>query len=221
MRLYEKKKTYQDFIFKKQKENNWFGFSFNYILFNYISLSLILHAWISSLLEKLGLSLQISIFLGKNAFLSFKKSDAESEEVLKLGYNQLSFNFYYQSLPDITFGISDWFNVWLILKWSFVHLCIDNALSNITGRVFSWVKTENSAFCSVIYIFISHCHLQKHKGPWLLKEFHFTDEKDEWNLEKHSLVLDIQLPEGFIIDREELYFEWHKPWLYRHAIPVF
>lgn len=77
------------------------------IFYLIICLSLILHAWISSLLEKLGLSFQISIFLGKNAFLSFKKSDAESEEVLKLGYNQLSFNFYYQSLPDITFGISD------------------------------------------------------------------------------------------------------------------
>lgn len=41
----------------------------------------------------------------------------------------------------------------------------------------------------------------------MFKAFHFTNEKDEWNLETHSLILDIHLPDRFIIDGDELYFE--------------
>lgn len=101
------RRKHKNCIFKLQKEHIWFGFSLNYILFNNINLSLILPTWIPSLLKKLDLSYKFLVSYGGNYFLSFKKNNAESDEILKLGYNQLSFNFYYQSLPDITFGNSD------------------------------------------------------------------------------------------------------------------
>jgi len=60
-----------DYILKKKKKHLWGFLSFNYILFNYISLSLTLPAWIFSLLVQSGLYFQISVLLEEKCLLLF------------------------------------------------------------------------------------------------------------------------------------------------------